>query len=177
MIHDTNDVDPDDKVDTKIETTCAVLEDSIRVEIQLIEDREKLSASSLCLPLELLVAPYPPIPLGYALGDQGCVHTIMRGSFKDKLCPQIEEIPVKNDCVVCATSKVEIPVRGKFCANLAANGILLGKNKTIIYVVDNKPNSDIVCDFILGRPSLAESDYHCIDTKTATIFNRKTNKQ
>ena len=34
-----------------------------------------------------------------------------------------------------------------------------------------------MCDVIIGRPTLAESDYHCIDTKKATMFNRQTNEQ
>lgn len=101
----------------------------------------------------------------------------MRASCKDRLCPNIPETRVKNHFVVGATSDVEIPVRSKFLALLSSRGNVLGKNKTVVYVVDNKPGRDIVCDVILGCPSLAESFYHCIDTKNATIFNRATNQQ
>ena len=100
----------------------------------------------------------------------------MRASFKDRVCGNIAETPVKNHFVVGATSKVEIPIRAKFLANLSSNGTVLGKNKTVVYVVNNTEGRDIVCDVIVGRPSLAWSDYHCIDTKNATLFNPNNQK-
>ena len=101
----------------------------------------------------------------------------MRGTYKDRVCPEVGETPVTNHYVVGATSKLEIPIRSKFLALLSSGGKLLGRKKTVIYVVDNNNGNDIMCDIIVGRPTLAESDYHCIDTKTGTLFNKINNEK
>jgi hypothetical protein len=172
VVTDDDVADPDDK--TLIQASVVVENGD---EFEEVESREQSSSTSLCLPLELVVSPHPPVSVGYALKDQGCVHTLIRGSFKDKVCPHIPETPVRNHYVVGATSNIEVPIRSKFLANLSSNSTSLGRNKTVVYVVDDSVGRDIMCDVIIGRPTLAESDYHCIDTKKATMFNRQTNKQ
>ena len=151
------------------------LGDTLAEDIREIEKREKLVSASICLPIEIATdGPMSPIPVGYALGDQGCIHTLIRRSHKDRVLPKVVEQSVDNHYVVGATSDVELPVSAKFPAILSSNGKILGNKKTVIYIVEDKGNNSIMCDLIIGRPTIAESDYHCIDTRAGTLFNKES---
>ena len=72
---------------------------------------------------------------------------------------------------------MELPVSAKFPAILSSNGKLLGSKKTVIYIVEDISGHSIMCDMIIGRPTIAESDYHCIDTRDGTLFNKRFPRQ
>ena len=143
------------------------------------EAREKLVSSSICLPIEIIPQNNKvPIEAGHALSDQGCIHTLIRRSFKDKILPKVPEKVVNGHYVVGATSEVELPISAKFAATLSSNGQSLGDKKTVIYIVEDIKNHSIMCDLIIGRPTMAESDFHCIDTRNGILFNKdKPDKQ
>ena len=147
---------------------------SIVADIKEAEEREKLVSSSICLPIEIITnSMEESVIAGHALGDQGCIHTLIRRKHKDKILPNVAEQTVRDHYVVGATSEVELPVSAKFPAILSSNGKLLGNKKTVIYIVEDRGDNSIMCDMIIGRPTIAESDYHCIDTRDGTLFNKQ----
>ena len=143
-------------------------------DIKEAEEREKLVASSICLPIEIITDNMEEsVIAGHALGDQGCIQTLIRRKHKDKILPNVAEQTVHGHYVVGATSELELPVSAKFPAILSSNGKLLGNKKTVIYIVEDNGDNSIMCDMIIGRPTIAESDYHCIDTRDGTLFNKQ----
>jgi hypothetical protein len=130
------------------------------------KDRESGLASSICLPIEI-----NGVSVGDALCDQGATKTIMRASALDRMDVKVKEHQVKNHYVVCADGG-EIPIRSRFNALITSKGKSLGDS--LIYVVDDKTDSDITCDMVLGRSTMASSKFNCIDTKKGTLFNRST---
>ena len=133
------------------------------------EMKEAAIATSICLPIEV-----NGVSVGYALGDQGATKTIMRASALERLGVPVKEHNVKNHYVVCA-DKVEIPIRSRFNAIVTSTGKSLGD--TLIYVVDDSEDKDITCDMVLGRSTMAASDYNCIDTRKGTLFNKQSGEE
>jgi len=129
-----------------------------------IEKKETSTATSLCLPLEI-----NGTAISYALCDQGATRTVMRGSAVDRLDLDVNEFKVKNHFVLCSSGE-EIPIRSRFKAAISSGGKSIGES--LVYVVSDLPEADIICDMVLGRSSLASSKYNCIDTQAGTIFNK-----
>ena len=98
----------------------------------------------------------------------------MRASALDKLNVKVHEHAVKNHYVVCADGG-EIPIRSRFNAVITSDGKTLGDS--LVYVVNDSPGSDITCDMVLGRATMAASPYNCIDTHSGTLFNKKTGEE
>lgn len=138
--------------------------DSSENDAVMREKRDAAVSSSLCLPLELNGQ-----SVQYALCDQGATRSCMRASALARLNLIVIEHKLDNHYVVCSSGE-EIPLRSRFPANISSQGVPIGESLT--YVVEDKPGADIVCDMVLGRASLASSDYNCIDTQKGTIFNK-----
>jgi hypothetical protein len=135
-------------------------------EVREKERQEAECSSLLCLPVEVNGQ-----PVGYALGDQGATKTCMRASALERLGLDVEEHPVHNHFVMGSTGE-EVPIRSRFSALLTSQGRQLGK--TLVYVVDNTADNDIICDMVVGRSTMSLSNFNCIDTKKGTLFNKET---
>ena len=135
-------------------------------DIQYKEAQESTSATSLCLPVEINGQ-----PVGYALGDQGCNRTCMRASALQRTGLKVNEHKLTNQFLLCSSGE-EIPIRSRFKATISSKGKTIGES--LVYVVDDKPNADIVCDIVIGRSTLSSGEYNCIDTKKGTLFNKRT---
>ncbi len=141
-----------------------------KTEIDVLYSDEQQSARPMCIPLEVA-----GVPMGYALVDQGATKTVMRQSALAKLAGKYEMRRIRNMYVVGSTGE-EIPIIGCFAANIASGGQQIGR--TLIYVVRNTTQNDIICDFVLGRSSLANSNYPCIDMRNdGKIYHPNNNEK
>jgi hypothetical protein len=138
---------------------------SVHSEEQDIANRlnnENDVAESMCLPLMM-----NGVDIGVALVDQGASRSVMRRSAFDRVKRSMRTIPyfytVRNMFVVGSTNE-HILVIGCFKADLYTHDKKF-VSETLIYVADDTEKKDIVCDFVLGRSSIATSSYSCIDTQ------------
>ena len=138
---------------------------SVHSDEQEIADRsnnENDVAGSMCLPLMM-----NDVDIGVALVDQGASRSVMRRTAFDRVKKSMRIIPrlhaVRNMYVVGSTNEY-IPVIGCFKADLYTTDKKL-VSKTMIHVIADTEDKDIVCDFVLGRSSIATSSYSCIDTQ------------
>ncbi len=138
-------------------------------EVHEREKQEAESSSLLCLPLEVNGQ-----SVGYALSDQGATKTCIRASALERLGLEVEEHPVHNYSVIGSTGE-EVPIRSRFSALLTTQGRKIGH--TLVYVVDNTSNNDIICDMVMGRSTMSTSNFNCIDTKKGTLFNKETKEE
>ena len=125
-------------------------------------DKEDVVAGSMCLPLII-----NGVDTIVALVDQGASRSVMRRSAFDKIKKNMQTEPrlyKVNDMYVVGSTNEYIPVIGCFKANLNTVDKKLA-SVTMVYVVADTNEKDIVCDFVLGRSSIATSGYSCIDTK------------
>ena len=135
-------------------------------EIENVEAEESAASTSLCLPVEINGE-----PVGYALGDQGCTRTCMRASALKRIGLEVDEHKLINQFVICSSGE-EIPIRSRFKATISSTGKTIGES--LVYVIDDKPDADIICDMVLGRSTLSSGEFNCIDTKKGTLFNKRT---
>ena len=71
--------------------------------------------------------------------------------------------------VLCSSGET-VPVVGCFAAPISSSDIFL--TKTLIYIAANTVDKDIVCDIVVGRASLANGQFPCIDMrKSGTIYH------
>ncbi len=142
---------------------------SIDKNIEQIAEKENEVAKPMCLPVEIYGK-----PVGNALIDQGATRSIIRQTVFETLDIRNKLVKVSNMFMLDATGD-EIPIIGRFIADLSSNGHVIGR--TLVYVVANTDESDIVCDFIIGRGTLAVSAYPCVDMRAdGRIYNPVTNK-
>jgi hypothetical protein len=163
-IEDDNSENSDKKV-FQMFTISDVTKTSLK-DIQQAEALESHSANSMCLPVEI-----DGQSIGYVLADQGCNRTCVRASALKRNGIKVNEHKLTNQFLLCSSGE-EIPIRSRFKATISSKGKTIGDS--IVYVVDDKPNADIVCDMVVGRSTLSSGDYNCIDTKKGTLFNKKT---
>jgi transposase InsO family protein len=115
------------------------------------------------------------VNIGIALVDQGASRSVMRlSAYKQFVQSHGPDAPalkrVGNMCVMGSTNEV-LPVIGWCVAQVTyssytdqrLDGALVAH--TPIYVVRDTDALDIVCNLILGRSTIAQSEYSCIDTR------------
>jgi hypothetical protein len=157
-IEDDDDKNTDKKV-FQMFTISDVSKTSLK-DIQQAEALESHSANSMCLPVEI-----DGQCIGYVL------ETCIRASALKRNGINVNEHKLTNQFLLCSSGE-EIPIRSRFKATISSKGKTIGDS--IVYVVDDKPNADIVCDMVVGRSTLSSGDYNCIDTKKGSLFNKKT---
>ena len=124
----------------------------------------------MCIPLEIQGQ-----SVGHVLVDSGATRTVARETAIAGIRDRIAMQKVKNMYVLGSTGK-EIPIIGRFLCDLTSNEQVLGR--TFVYVVQNTPRDDIICDFVLGRATLAESAYPYVDVRgQGSIYNEVTKKR
>ncbi len=163
-----SDVNDDNQVINIISFSSLSMEDETN-KIDRATSIEKHVAESMCLPMEIngVILPRP------VLIDQGASRSVMRKSAFDSFTEQTSQKPrvyrVKNMYVISSSGEI-VPVIGKFLARLttprASNeqSILVHRG-TVIYIVQDTQEKDIICDLVIGRSTLATSHYSCIDMK------------
>ena len=131
-------------------------------ELSLRSAAEKAVSQSMCLPVII-----NGVDAGVALVDQGATRSVMRRSAYERLQSRMAERAVlrkvHNTFVVGSTNE-QVPIVGAFVADLFTQQQQL-VSRTLIYVADDMNGKDIVCDLVLGRSSIAISQYSCIDTR------------
>ena len=153
--------------------SCSNIEDSNTTKI--IEDKEilelkkseKLVAHPMCIPISLSGE-----SIGYGLVDQGATRTIIRNTLLKKIQNKnnIKISKIKNMFVVGSTGQ-EIPILGCFATDISCGERFF--SRSLIYIVDDKNKNDIICDFVLGRTSIANGNFPCVDTRgTGVLCNR-----
>jgi hypothetical protein len=124
-------------------------------------------ADSMCLPVRLGGVPFQTA----ALIDQGASRSVMRQSAFNRLV-QIHRderkapprlFKIKNMFVIGSTGEY-VPIVGRFVTSIDTDDVCLTQN-TLIYVVQDKKDNDIICDLVIGRSTIATSRYSCIDTR------------
>lgn len=140
---------------------------------QHLEKREMHGAESMCLPIQI-----NGITMGPALVDQGASRSVMRLSAYKRFIRQHGPggprlIPKTNMYVIGSTGE-KIPVVGRFIAQVGysyhgPHNHLGGTPiaRTLIYVVQDTAEKDIICDMVIGRATIANSSYSCVDTTGA----------
>jgi transposase InsO family protein len=135
-------------------------------EINEIAKAESDSAKGMCIPIEMY-----GIPMGHALVDQGATRSIMRQTALSKIREKVKIRKVHNMSVMCSSGET-VPIIGCFAAPLSSGDIFL--TKTLMYIAANTKTRDIVCDVVVGRASLANGQFPCIDMrKQGTIYHPK----
>ena len=128
-------------------------------EVQAIALEEKSLAHGMCVPVR-----FKKVPFGEALIDQGATKTIIRQTALSKRNYQPRIMEVKNMYVLSSSGKT-LPVKGCFPETIYSDNMLIGK--TLVYIVANTKENDIVCDLVLGRATLANGEFPCIDMRNS----------
>ena len=132
---------------------------------------DEYTSSSLCVPVEMNGK-----AVCHALVDQGCNKMIMRQSAMKKYhIDEIVTIYTANNYVVVTASGKKVPILYKFMTRLTINNQPYN-DQAIVYVINDKPESDINCDIVLGRQVMATSKYRLIDTYTARLLSSDLDK-
>jgi hypothetical protein len=133
-------------------------------EINTIAKAESDSAKGMCIPIEMY-----DIPMGHALVDQGATRSIIRQTALSKIREKVNIRKVYNMSVMCSSGET-VPIIGCFAAPISSSNIYL--TKTLMYIAANTKTRDIVCDVVIGRASLANGHFPCIDMrKQGTIYH------
>jgi hypothetical protein len=113
------------------------------------------------------------VDVGWALVDQGCNRSVIRLSalHKTQLIDKVHLWPVKNHWVQSATGQL-VPIVSRFMSTVWL-GDRLYSEKAVTYVVSNTKDNDITCDYVVGRHTMAHSNYPLIDTRTGKMHNRQ----
>jgi hypothetical protein len=140
-------------------------------EIEKLAAAEKETANAMCIPIEIAGT-----HMGYALVDQGATRTVMRLSALKKIVNNKYTIKtVKNMYVLGSTGEL-IPIVGRVITDITSNNIKLGR--TLIYLVKDTKEQDIICELIIGRASLANGPYPCIDMRErGMIYHPSSNEK
>ena len=125
---------------------------------------EKKAAGSLCIPIEL-----EGINLNYGLVDQGANRGIIRKTTYEStgLKDVVITTPVRNHYMKGSTGEL-VPIIGRFTSRVTTNGHYFGYS--CFYIVDDTNKSDIMCDIVIGRTTLATSEYPIVDTRTGRLY-------
>jgi transposase InsO family protein len=123
---------------------------------------EQYVAESMCLPIVI-----NDVDVGAALIDQGASRSVMRNTAYIKMRKRMNGENTRlrkifNMYVVGSTGEY-IPIIGRFLATLRTDGVMIGTS--LIYVMDDTKEKDIICDLVIGRSTIATSPYSYIDTK------------
>ena len=132
---------------------------------EMSSDEEKY-AKLLCIPVMV-----DKQPLGYALIDQAASRSLIRRSKLDTIKTKHPMIPIKNHYVLSSSGK-EIPVLHKVRVKVSSKTHKIGY--VLLYVVEDTKENDICCDIVIGRTTLALSQYSHIDVKHGCIYNPET---
>jgi hypothetical protein len=97
--------------------------------------------------------------MNLSLIDSGASRSIMRDKAYDRIKDKVKLKQVCNMYVLSATGH-QLPIIGAVNVPFSHRGKLLGC--AMVYVVDTS-RGDIICDLVLGRPTIACSRYECID--------------
>ena len=146
---------------------------------QVLEQAEHGCAQSMAIPVEL-----NGITMGPALVDQGASRSVMRLSayrrFIKEHGPGGPRIVVKKNMFVLGSTGEKLPILGCFATHITFGSLtgflsLRGTSvaRTLIYVVQDTTTKDIVCDLVIGRATIANSPYSCVDTRgTGALVSR-----
>lgn len=125
-------------------------------------------AASMCVSVEL-----NGVPVGHGLVDQGANRSLMRhsaylrhGLDHSTVINKVSHYSVKT------ASNHRIPIIGRFMASITSEGREFNE-ESVIYVVDDvsSKESDISCDLVIGRQTLARSKYRLVDTLHARLVS------
>jgi hypothetical protein len=136
------------------------------VHTQALDKEDGTTATSMCLRIEM-----NGVPVGPALIDQGANRSIMRRSaFERAGLDQVTTLWKINNYQVKTASNHLIPITGRFMANITSNGESFN-DEAVVYVVDDVTDrgKDISCDVVVGRHTIANSDYRLLDTLHARL--------
>ena len=134
----------------------------------VIKNNENNVAHGLCIPIEVQGE-----SLGYALIDQGASRSLIRRTALTKIKDKINIVKVREMSVMCSNGST-VPITGCFVTPIYSHGTFIVK--TILYIVDNTHSNDIICDVVIGKASLANGDYPCIDLRNNGTLYNPTNK-
>jgi hypothetical protein len=167
-LFDTDDEDQTNEFNGVVVTVYAVESNDDMLPNDKIALYEKIAAGSLCLPIEM-----NGVNMQYALVDQGANRGIIRRSAINSLglAGAIAETAVKGHYVKSSSGAI-IPISGRFNAKITTDGHEFGVG--CFYIVEDDEHRDIICDVILGRTSIAASNYPIVDTRDGRLINIDT---
>ena len=162
--------DEEDTVDD-LEFSCIIVTQyAISCEDELDEAArlamyEQKAAESMCIPIEM-----NGINLNYALVDPGANRGIIRKSTVERsgLKNKVTITPVNNHYMRGSTGEL-IPITGRFVGKVTINGHEFAHS--CFYVVDDTDKADIMCDVVIGRSTIASSNYPLLDNKEGKLYN------
>ena len=137
----------------------------------VLEQAERECAQSMAIPVEL-----NGITMGPALVDQGASRSVMRLSAYKRFIKEHGSggprmVKKKNMFVIGSTGE-KLPIVGCFAAHITFGsqpGLLHLRGtsvaRTLFYVVQDTSTQDIICDMVIGRATIANSPYSCVDTQ------------
>ena len=136
---------------------------------KILQQKEDLVAKPIGIPIEI-----QGVECGVALVDPGATRSIMRLTKFNTIKDKVNLVRVNNMYVLGSTSR-ELPIVGKCEVNITSGAHEIGDS--FIYVVDESGTDDIVCDLVLGRATLANSEYPLLDlTGDGALLNRDKNQ-
>lgn len=131
--------------------------------------KEQQSARPIGLTVEL-----DAVPFGVALVDTGATRSIMRLTAYNNLLNKPPLKSVRSMNIQSVTGHL-LPIVGAFSTTLSSNNTHMGQ--ALIYVVDNT-HSDIICDLVIGRSTMACGRYPCVDvTGEGALYNNSNTER
>ena len=159
---------------------------SIVCSMKIINDRTKdtSSSSSLseCLKKDSEVSDMLGLPISinnvdvsYGLVDQGASSGIITRSLMNQKKLKVKEYKVRNHGILTSSGK-EVMLSAMFLASVKSGDKSFGK--AVFYIVDDEslPSNELVCDLIIGRSLLANSDYYHMDLRSGQLYNNNNDK-
>ena len=134
--------------------------------VDSMTEKESEYASLLCIPVKI-----DKQSAGYALIDQAASRSLIRRSHLDMIRTTHRMIPVKRHYVLSSSGK-KIPIKNKVRVCIHSNNHAFGD--VLLYIVEDTIEDDICCDVVIGRSTLAMSQYSHIDTTHGWIYNPNT---
>jgi hypothetical protein len=108
---------------------------------------------------------------GFALIDQGATRSLVRRSHIVKSQLNYTQIAVHNHSVMSSSGKL-IPVLYKCHMDIRVGDVGYGQSSFYIIEDDSYVDADICCDIVIGRSTMAKSEFPLIDTRSGRLYSR-----
>ena len=134
--------------------------------------KESEFVRSLCVAASL-----NSVPVGYALIDSGANRTLARRSMLvrtgvwDIVSPQVLTGYKVSGSVGPQRTALSADITHRFVCDLRLGDEMYNKD-AVIYVVDDQPDRDIMCDIVVGRATMAQSMFPSLDVKQSVLHSR-----
>lgn len=119
-------------------------------------------SSSVCVPVRI-----DDIDVGAAVVDQGSHHSVIRATALAKYRLSVKLVVSQYKSARCISGR-RIPILGCFVCRVSV-GRRTFNDSVCVYVVDNRGDCDITCDFVLGRSAISTSWYPLVDTADSRL--------